>query len=103
MTQFGFSDEVLAQIRSIFAQFKRIRRVQVFGSRALGHYREGSDIDLAISGESLSMDELLALRVRMDELDLPYRFDLVLLDQVTDASLLDRVSRVGVTIFARQD
>ena len=54
--EFGLSAEALKNIKAVFAGDQRIERVRVFGSRALGRQRPGSDVDLAIDSASLKLD-----------------------------------------------
>ena len=94
----GLDAEVLSQLQALFSCYPEIRKVIFFGSRAKGTPRKNSDIDLAVDGienplaiESLSME--------MDELPLPYRFDLQAMSTIKNQSLLEHIERVGIVIY----
>ena len=99
---FGLSSEIMDKMVWIFNSEKKISRVKIFGSRALGRQRQGSDIDLAIEGDNLDFDTLLTLRLALEDLYLPYHFDLVPLDSSLDANLRQHIDDFGVEIFFRQ-
>ena len=100
--RFGVSSEAFEAICSVFVGLEKIDRVRIFGSRALGTYKPGSDIDLAVEGRLITLDDLLSIRIKLDNLMLPYRFDLVDYKQLTDdAPLKEHIERVGVVVFSR--
>ena len=100
---FGLSSSTLSLIHSVFANTANIHRVRIFGSRALGRQREGSDIDLAIEGTEIDFNVLLDLRLKLENLQLPYRFDLVKLDRIEQKELREHIERVGKVIFEREN
>jgi predicted nucleotidyltransferase len=93
--------EVRSRIVSTLTADAGVMRAVLFGSRARGEARPGSDIDLYLEGDALDFDELLRLQRRIEALDLPWRVDLVLASQA-DAALRERVSREGVVWFERE-
>ena len=101
MTGTGLPGHAVEKICGIFRDFSQIRRVVLYGSRALGTYRTGSDIDLCIEAESLGLTELLSIENRMDDLLLPWKLDLSLLHQIDNPALLDHIRRVGITFYER--
>ena len=99
MMGYGLTEHTLERIIDIFNKNPKIEEVILFGSRAMGNYREGSDVDLALKGKNLDMDELLKLSAELDELDLPYHFDLLIYEKIENRDLLDHICRVGKTIY----
>jgi predicted nucleotidyltransferase len=95
----GLSESDIDQILSTVTKQKRISKIILFGSRAKGSYTPGSDIDLALSGANLVTDDLLDTLVNLDELNLPYKFDLILLERIKEQDLLDHINRVGIILF----
>lgn len=89
----------LATLRRTFARFPCVREVRVFGSRAAGHARRASDLDLAISAPHASATEWTALTEALDEAPIIYEFDLVRPEQTTNARLFERIIREGVPIY----
>lgn len=82
-------------LRGVLAQHAGIERAVVYGSRAKGNFRPGSDIDLTLDAPDLTFSELLRINGELDDLMLPYTIDLLLLKQIDNPSLLSHVERVG--------
>ena len=92
----GLSAPAIAAIRQVFARHANIEQAILYGSRATGRYRPGSDIDLALLGDALTLDELLRIEGELDDLMLPYRIDLSILQRIENVALLDHIRRVGI-------
>jgi len=99
---FGLPPATLDKLRSVFARHPAVERVVLYGSRAKGSYRPGSDIDLAIKGGQIDFAELLKIEDEIDDLLLPYCVDLSLYGELANADLIDHIDRVGVDVYARQ-
>lgn len=98
---FGLPAPAIARLRSVFASWPAISRVLLYGSRAKGNYRPGSDIDLCIEAEALSLSQLLAIENQIDDLLLPWMVDLSLRQQIENPALLDHIERVAVPFYVR--
>ena len=96
---FGLSPATLTSLRTVFEAHASVRRVIVYGSRAKGCARPGSDIDLALDAPGLPFAEFLHIEQELDDLDLPYELDLALLDQIESADLRDHIDRVGQLLW----
>lgn len=99
---FGLPAEAVEKLRGVFQGWPQIQRVLLYGSRAKGSYRPGSDIDLTIEGEQLSLSQLLAIENQIDDLLLPWMVDLSLKHHIDNPALLDHIQRVGVSFYTRQ-
>jgi len=99
--RFGLTESAIVKLVGVFAACPQIERVILYGSRAKGTFRNGSDIDLTIIGDAVTHDQLLALANQLDDLLLPYKIDLSLLRQIENADLLEHIRRVGVVFFER--
>ncbi len=91
----GISSVHWEKIRLLFKKFPNIHEIILFGSRAKGNYREGSDIDLALKGTKISTAQLAILQNDYDQLYLPWKLDLVIYDTIQSKALKDHVGRVG--------
>jgi uncharacterized protein len=89
----GLSERTLAEIRECLAAFPAIRWTKLYGSRALGRHRPGSDIDLAFSAAE---DCSAALLAALEELPTPYRFDLTHWESLRHPGLREHIERVGI-------
>ncbi len=99
--QFGLSGPQLAAIRQIFSHFSDIQSVTLYGSRAMDRYKPGSDIDLMVSGTDFSHQQLLKLMTELDDLMLPWRFDLCRQQDISNPELLQHINRVGCLFYQK--
>jgi predicted nucleotidyltransferase len=95
-TRSGLELSVIKKIRCVFDGYPQIERVLLYGSRAKGNYRPGSDIDLTLIGEQLTMSHLMQIENELDELLLPYKIDISLCNKIESRELTDHIRRVGV-------
>ncbi len=93
---FGLPEATLWAIKTCIAQYPDIKWVKIYGSRAKGTYRPGSDIDLAFSAEKDVSAELLD---DLDALPTPYSFDVLHYDNLSDKSVKDHIDRVGKILY----
>jgi predicted nucleotidyltransferase len=91
-----------AHINDAIRQWDAIDEVVLFGSRAKGNYKPGSDVDLAVKGDRITQRTLAQLADCLnEEKPLPYFFDVVHYDTLEEQNLIDHINRVGVVIYAR--
>ena len=97
--KYGLDDSALTALESIFHHYPGVENVLIFGSRAKGNFKEGSDIDLAVKGVRLLFTDILELKVRMDDLNLPYKIDLLHYDAISDPEVKKHIDRVGKSFY----
>jgi len=95
----GLEEGDLIKIVELIKKNNQILEVILFGSRAKGSFHEGSDVDLAIKGNNITLNDILDLANDLDNLNLPYKFDLVCYDKIKEKELIDHINRVGITLF----
>jgi len=100
--RFGLSEQTIARIGSVLARHPGVQKAVLYGSRAKGNHKPGSDIDLTLYGEELSHKEMDRILEELDELDLPYTIDLSVFGQLSHDGLRDHIERVGVEFYARR-
>jgi uncharacterized protein len=96
----GLAQSEIALITNTIRHHGAIRRAILFGSRAKGVARPNSDIDLAIEGVGDELD-VARLALELDDLPLPYRFDLKRLESIAFQPLKEHIERVGVIIYQK--
>jgi uncharacterized protein len=96
---FGLKETTIEKIRGVLARYPEIEKAVLYGSRAKGNYRNGSDIDLTLVGDGLTHNQLLRIEMEIDDLLLPYKMDLSLYRQIENPSLLEHIARVGITFY----
>lgn len=89
-------------IQQILAQFKHIKEVRLFGSRAKSTYKPGSDIDLAILGASITKDDISSLLAAFEDSLLPYFVDILSYSTITNQALKEHIDRIGITIYRNE-
>jgi uncharacterized protein len=98
VTRGGFTEDRWRDIARTIASVKPCGRIVVFGSRAKGGWREGSDVDLAVWGRSWDLLDAEHARELLEERCFPWSFDVVLPRHVKDSALLEHIARVGFAI-----
>ena len=99
--RFGLPQVALDRMINVLEAYPEIINGRLFGSRAKGNYRPGSDIDLCLDAPTLSMRQRLEIENRLDDLLLPWRIDLVIRHEIDNPALLEHIERVGASIFTR--
>ena len=93
----GLSQQTMAAFLSVLYHHPKVEEVILFGSRAKGTYKPGSDIDLALKGD-LQLQDITLLLNRIDDLNLPYTFDLIIYNRIKEPALREHIQRVGIVL-----
>ncbi len=97
----GIDDNDMKRIVEIIGAHQKVIEAILFGSRALGSFEAGSDIDIALKGSELKLNDIIDLKISLDDLLLPYKMDLIIYDRISEPDLIDHINRVGINLFAR--
>jgi predicted nucleotidyltransferase len=100
--RFGIESSMFERIVDVLRNNPMIEEAIIYGSRAKGVHKSGSDIDVVLKGKELTLQDLNRISLALDDLLLPYTFDLSLFHQIDNAELLAHIGRVGKSIFCRQ-
>ncbi|HEX2869409.1 MAG TPA: nucleotidyltransferase domain-containing protein [Ignavibacteriales bacterium] len=101
--KFGLDENTIEQIKAVFVSFPEIEEAVLYGSRAKGNFKNGSDIDLTLKGENISYSTLNNISLSLDDLMLPYMIDLSIYKQIDNPDLIDHITRVGVCFYRKID
>lgn len=100
---FGLDVDALGGIEKTLAQFPRIQKVLLYGSRAMGNYRKGSDIDITLIGNGLTLQNTIyPLMNKLDSLYLPYKFDVSIFQNLDNPEFVEHILRVGKIFYQRK-
>ena len=99
--RFGLKDNIVQNIQKVFSTFPEVDEVVIYGSRAKGNYKPGSDIDLTLKGENLNLSVVNKIAMQLDDLLLPYTFDLSVFRHINNSDLIDHIKRVGVVFYKK--
>ncbi len=100
--EFGLKGRALSLITDIFKNHPDVEEALLYGSRAKGTYKPGSDIDIVLKGKNLDLKELNRIILKLEELDLPYTFDVSIYHRIQDPELINHIKRVGKTLYTRK-
>ena len=100
--KFGLSEKTIQKIHGIFAAHPQVEKAVIFGSRAKGNYKNGSDIDLTLHGKDLTLKIQHKIANELDDLLLPYKIDLSIFDQISNPEFVDHILRVGVVFYKKK-
>lgn len=96
---YGLSDETVQKIQNVFAEFPQVLKAVLYGSRAKGNYKTGSDIVLTLFGTELNLQIQQKIEHRIDDLLLPYSVDLSVYNDISNEDLKEHINRVGITFY----
>jgi predicted nucleotidyltransferase len=99
--KYGLKETFVKNINIIFRQHPEIEKVILYGSRAKGNYKPGSDIDLTLVGDHLDNSLLNRISCELDDLLLPYIFDLSIYHHITNLELLKHIQDVGKIFYIK--
>ena len=99
--KFGLKYHIIEKIQSIFVKYPDLQQVILYGSRAKGDYRNGSDIDITLKGKGLNLQIQNKIDLELDDLLLPYKFDISIFDKIENQNLKDHIDRVGKVFYEK--
>lgn len=100
---YGLKDSELTNLKALFAKNDRIERVILYGSRAKGTYKPFSDVDITLVGRELTHSDLNRMILDIDDLLLPYMFDISIFHTLKSSDLIDHINRRGIVIYEKND
>ena len=99
--KYGLAQEDIDKIQGVFIRYPVVEKAVLYGSRAKGNYRYNSDINLTLLGEGLTLSVLFAIENDLDDLLLPYKIDLSILQKIENPDLLAHIERVGCDFYQK--
>ncbi len=98
---YGLTNMELKKLQILFRQNEKIERVLLYGSRAKGNFKPFSDVDITFMGCRLTRSDLNQLAGLIDDLLLPYHFDLSLFFTLKNKELIEHIERRGIVIYEK--
>ena len=98
---FGLEQGTIDWIVSVLSKHPEVEQVLIYGSRAKGNFRNGSDIDLTLLGEELSEAVLSSIKSELDNLNTPYLFDVSIFADLHSTDLESHITRVGQVFYQK--
>jgi predicted nucleotidyltransferase len=101
--KFGIYDRSLVQIKKLIGEFSEIEEARMFGSRVLGNYKKGSDIDIVVFGSKITLNTVIKLSNILDELgNTPYFIDVVNYHTISNKELQNHIDHHGIPFYVRK-
>jgi predicted nucleotidyltransferase len=101
--KYGLSERTLNTLNSIFKKYPGIRQVILYGSRAKGKYRNGSDVDISLkTDETFTRTSLLRIAGDLDDSDMPYFVDVSIYGKLSNPDLKAHIDRVGKVLYSAE-
>ena len=101
--QYGLKQQDIDNIQKVFSAFNEVDKVILYGSRAKGNYKPASDIDITLIGENLEITLINRISLALDDLLLPYTFDLSIFSHIKNEDLLDHINRIGIVFYIKPE
>ena len=101
---YGLTERNMKTLNGIFEKYKSLKKVILYGSRAMGNYKNGSDIDITFEvDENFTRTDLLRISGDLSESDLPYFVDCSIFSEISNPDLKDHIARVGKVLYENKN
>jgi len=101
--KYGLPQSTTQKICSVLSRYPQVEKAILYGSRAKGNYKNGSDIDLTLHGTDLMLNVIYKILNDLDELLLPYTIDLSIFNDISDTDVSEHIQRVGITFYDKNE
>ena len=99
---FGLLNSDIENIILILNKQTKIENAFIFGSRAKGNFKNGSDVDIALKGTELDFDTVSQISYLLnEETNMPYKFDVLDYNKINEPQLKEHIDRVGIEFYRR--
>lgn len=100
---FGLIDRDIRYIMEVLQKFDEIETAIIFGSRAMGNYKKGSDIDIAILGKQVTDSTIYKLDDYLNQVyPIPYFFDIINYSSIKNSKLIEHINKEGKIIYSKK-
>ena len=102
MNNRGLLQPDLDIVLSVLGEFPNVKEAIIFGSRAKGNFRNGSDVDIALKGENINLEIVTTISYKLnEETILPYKFDVLDYQNINNSKLTEHINRKGISFYIR--
>ncbi len=100
--KYGLPEAVCDKICAVLSRYPQVELAILYGSRAKGNYKNGSDIDLTLrGGADLTLNVIYKILDDLDDLLLPYTIDLSIFDDISDRDVIEHIQRAGIIFYKK--
>ncbi len=99
---YGLKNSELDIMFGFFSEIANLEKVILYGSRAKGNYKPFSDVDITLTGDCLTINDLYKLQDLFYYSDLPYMYDISIFKNISNPDLIDHIKRRGIVVWERK-
>jgi len=96
---FGLPDKCITEIHRILKNYPSVKKAILYGSRANGNYKKGSDIDITLLGDTITSTDLMHIAGDLDDSSIPYFVDISIFNNIDNQLLHEHIKRVGILFY----
>ncbi|MFZ1977811.1 MAG: nucleotidyltransferase domain-containing protein, partial [Bacteroidota bacterium] len=86
----------------VLSHHQEVEEARILGSRAKGNFKQGSDVDISLKGNNLSIHIAAAIQEELnEETKMPYQFDVLYYDSIENDDLRKHIDRVGIVFYKK--
>ena len=100
---YGIEDNYWNEINAVLSRYPHVNEAILFGSRAKGTNKPFSDVDMALAGDEINIDDVLGIKTDIDDLLLPYEFDFCIYGKIKSNELKNHIDRRGIIVYKKTD
>lgn len=98
---YGLKESEFDMILGVFNKHPEIQCVILYGSRAKGNFKQFSDVDITLVGDTLTNSIMYKISFEIDDLLLPYQFDISIFKDLTNKDLVEHIKKKGIVIYSK--
>ena len=92
------TDSKLINLKNVFQKYPEIQNVILYGSRALGTAKSGSDIDISLKGK-INLELLTKVTFDLEDLYFPEKIDISVYNEIQNKNLIEHIDKFGIKIY----
>lgn len=101
--RFGLLESDIEIILQTLTKFSKVEHAYIFGSRAKGNFKSGSDVEIALKGSQLDFNTLSEISYLLnEETSMPYKFDVLIYKSINEPALKEHIDRIGIEFYSLQ-
>lgn len=101
MTNSGLTENEVLNIQQVFSNYPAIESAILYGYRAMGNFNPTSDIDITLKGNNIDLTLLNQIELDLDDLMLPYKFDVSIYHKIANHNLINHITKEGKQIYSK--
>ena len=103
MENSGLTEDEILSIQQVFSNYPAIENALLYGSRAVGNFHPASDIDITLMGNDIDLTLLNQIEFDLDDLMLPYKFDISIYHKISNQNLINHIDAVGKQVYNKKN